>query len=226
MGHRKILYKLLFYDSLVENSCQDHMEMKYYSLIKIAVISALFIFEFSLNIVLAEDSEQGFQIAKSDEVYSVPEDHGKAKQGKFYSERSDSILESGRLYLQVNVASYHPNEDDDENYNEFNPGVGLEYHFDDFYLAGGFFENSIDKTSTYWGVGHERTIGTNWFGLGLLGGIVTGYDSGFSPRIAAIPYMMFKTERVALKTYYVPAVGDVDSDAIGFAMRFDMNGLF
>lgn len=175
-----------------------------------------------------EDSEQDFQIAKSEDVYSVPENHGKAKQGKFYSEdsKNGSILENGRLYLQVNLASYHPSEDSDDDFNEFNPGAGLEYHFDGYYLAGGFFENSIDKFSTYWGVGHERTIGVDWFGLGILGGIVTGYDSGFSPRLAAIPYLMFKTERVALKTYYVPAVGDVDSDAIGFAMRFDMGGWF
>jgi len=41
-----------------------------------------------------------------------------------------------------------------------------------------------------------------------------------------VPYFLLKNERVALKTYYVPAVGDVDSDAIGFALRFDMGGLF
>ena len=55
----------------------------------------------------------------------------------------------------------------------------------------GFFENSIDKFSTYWGVGHERMIGTDWFGLGILGGVVTGYDGGFSPRLAAVPYMYY-----------------------------------
>lgn len=203
--------------------------MKYYSLIKKSIFSVFVVFATSSNILLAENAEQEYQVAKSEEVYSVPEDHGKGKQSKYYSEDgyNDSILENGRLYLQVNMASYHPNEDSDDDFNEFNPGVGLEYHLDGFYLAGGFFENSIDKFSTYWGVGHERTIGADWFGLGILGGIVTGYDSGgFSPRLAAIPYLMFKTERVALKTYYVPEVGDVDSDAIGFAMRFDMGGLF
>ena len=38
----------------------------------------------------------------------MPDDYGKAKQGKFYSEGSESILEDGRLFLQFNVASYHP----------------------------------------------------------------------------------------------------------------------
>ena len=66
----------------------------------------------------------------------------------------------------------------------------------------------------------------DWFGLGILGGVVTGYDGGFSPRLAAVPYVVLKNGRTSLKTYYVPAVGDVDADAIGFALRFDMGGWF
>ncbi len=202
------------------------MEMEYYSLIKNALISAIICIGFASNLVLADDATEEMKIAKSEEVYSVPDDHGKGKQGKFYSENNESILEDGRLFLQVNIASYHPDEDRDDDFNEFNPGVGLEYHMDGYYFAGGFFENSIDKFSTYWGVGHERTIGADWFGLGILGGVVTGYDGGFSPRLAAVPYILLKNGRTSLKTYYVPAVGDVDADAIGFALRFDMGGLF
>ena len=95
---------------------------------------------------------------------------------------------------------------------------------DGYYFSGGFFENSIDKFSTYFGVGTERTIGADWFGLGILGGVVTGYDSGFSPRLAAVPYFLLKNGRASLKTYYLPEVGDVESDAIGFALRFDLGG--
>jgi len=197
--------------------------MKNITLINNSLIAALTLFGISAHSVYAEET---YEIAKSENVYSVPEDHGKSKQGEIYSEETDTVLESGRLFLQVNLASYHPNEDSEDDFNEFNPGVGLEYHMDGYYFAGGFFENSIDKTSTYWGVGHERTIGADWFGLGILGGIVTGYDSGFSPRLAAVPYILLKNERVAVKTYYVPAVGDVDADAIGFALRFDMGGWF
>ena len=200
--------------------------MEYYSLLKNALISAIIIIGFASYLVLADDATEEMKIAKSEEVYSVPDDHGKSKQGKFYSENSESILEDGRLFLQVNVASYHPSEDSDDDFNEFNPGVGLEYHMEGYYFAGGFFENSIDKFSTYWGVGHERSIGADWFGLGILGGVVTGYDGGFSPRLAAVPYFLLKNGRTSLKTYYVPAVGDVDADAIGFALRFDMGGLF
>jgi hypothetical protein len=199
------------------------MEMKYYSLIKSTLLLVLVTIGLVSNLTFADDD---IKVAKSEEVYSVPDDHGKGKQGKFYSENNETILENGRLFLQINAASYHPRADSDDDLNEFNPGLGLEYHLENYYFAGGFFENSIDKTSTYLGVGHERTIGVDWFGLGILGGVVTGYDGGFSPRLAAIPYVLFKKDRTALKAYYVPAVGDVDQDAIGFALRVDMGGLF
>ncbi len=205
------------------------MDMQNIAMIKKILISAFLSLCF-LNASLADDqtsdSSESFEIAKSEEVYSVPDDHEKSQKGKFYSGKNESILEDGRLYVQVNLASYHPSEDSEDDFNEFNPGIGLEYHLDGYYFAGGFFENSIDKFSTYWGVGHERTVGADWFGLGILGGIVTGYDSGFSPRLAAVPYITLSNGRASLKTYYVPAVGDVDEDAIGFALRFDMGGWF
>lgn len=199
--------------------------MNNHSLVKNILISLSIGLGVMANAVLAENPTDSMQVAKSEEVYSVPDDHGKTKKGKFYSENSESILEDGRLFLQLNIASYHPSEDKDDDFNDFNPGAGLEYHMDGYYIAGGFFENSIDKFSTYWGVGHERTIGSDWFGLGILGGIVTGYDGGFSPRIAAVPYILLKNGRTSAKIHYVPAVGDVDSDAVGFSLRFDMGGL-
>jgi len=199
--------------------------MKYPSLIKYSIFTILINLGL-MSSVFANDDTDEIKIAKSEEVYSVPDDHGKSKQGKFYSENNETILEDGRLFLQVNIASYHPSADKDDDFNEFNPGAGLEYHMEGYYFAGGFFENSIDKFSTYAGVGTERTIGADWFGLGILGGIVTGYDSGFSPRLAAVPYILLKNGRTSLKVHYLPAVGDVDADAIGFALRFDMGGLF
>ena len=201
------------------------------ALIKIILISVPLSVGLLLNTSIAEDDltdskNPNIKIAKSEEVYSVPDDHGKSQKGKFYSDDVDSILEDGRLFVQLNIASYHPGADSDDDFNEFNPGIGLEYHMDGYYFAGGFFENSIDKFSTYWGVGHERTIGADWFGLGILGGVVTGYDGGFSPRLAAVPYILLKNGNTSFKTYYVPAVGDVNEDAIGFALRFDMGGWF
>lgn len=188
--------------------------------VKFFVVSSIIVFGVYISTALAED----IRIAKSDDVYEVPEDYEKSGKSKFNTP-SESILEDGRLFLQVNVASYHPGADSDDDFNEFNPGLGLEYHLDHFYLAGGFFENSIDKFSTYWGVGHERTFFVDWFGLGILGGVVTGYDGGFSPRLAAVPSAFVKHGRTTFKAYYVPSVGDVNEDAIGFALRFDLGGV-
>ncbi|MGH1536463.1 MAG: hypothetical protein ACRBDX_00190 [Gammaproteobacteria bacterium] len=198
--------------------------MKYSFLIKSTLLVVALAYGLAINSVLADESSNEIKIAKSEEVYSVPDDHGKNNNDKYYSE-SESILEDGRFFMQINLASYHPSADSDDDFNEFNPGIGLEYHMDGYFFAGGFFENSIDKFSTYAGVGTERAIGADWFGLGIIGGVVTGYDSGFSPRLAAVPYFVLKNGRTSLKTYYLPAVGDVDSDAIGFALRFDMGGM-
>ena len=66
------------------------MEMKIYSLLKISIYLALITFAANTSTVFAENTElsteQEFQIAKSEEVYSVPEDYGKTNQNKYYSE--------------------------------------------------------------------------------------------------------------------------------------------
>ena len=120
--------------------------------------------------------------------------------------------------IQVNLASYHPNNSED--YNEFNPGIGLEYHYEHFFLAAGYFYNSLDKSSFYAGVGKELTWGTHLsFGAGATAGLITGYDSGQEPRFAALPYLFVTKNRLTFKAYYIPEVGRVDDDAIGFAIR-------
>lgn len=177
---------------------------------------------FTGTFVYAEE----IKIAKKDDVYQVPDDHDKKSNDSIYKVNDETVLEDGRLFLQVNVASYHPSASSDEDYNEFNPGLGLEYHFENYYIAGGFFDNSIDKFSTYFGAGAERSFFKEWLGAGVLGGIVTGYDSGFSPRLAAVPYAYVQSGPTTIKAHYVPAVGDVEDDAIGIAVRFDLGGLF
>jgi hypothetical protein len=133
----------------------------------VVMYSIFFSIVLGLSITCAHAED--IQIAKSEDVYVAPEDHGKEKFNDIYAAHSESILEDGRLFLQVNFASYHPDTSSEDDFNEFNPGLGLEYHFDNYFLAGGFFENSIDKFSTYWGVGHERIIGADWLGSASLG---------------------------------------------------------
>ena len=219
------------------NTNREHMEMGYGNgIFRVSALISIFSYLF-INPVFAEEviieeifaaeiSAEKIQIAKSDDTFAVPDSYKKGYKGKVKDDAyTDKILEDGRLFVQVNLASYHPGADSDDDFNEFNPGLGLEYHFENFFIAGGFFENSIDKVSTYWGAGTEHTIGADWFGLGVIGGVVTGYDDGFSPRLAAVPYLFLKNRRTSLKIHYLPAVGEVEEDALGFALRIDLGGL-
>ena len=124
--------------------------------------------------------------------------------------------------IQFNIASYHPNSDED--YNEFNPGIGIEYHYEQFYLTAGYFYNSLDKNSFYAGIGKELTWGNEFrYGIGGAAGIITGYESGQEPVLAALPYIFLTKGKATLKALYIPEVGRVEDDAIGFAIRINLD---
>ena len=127
-----------------------------------------------------------------------------------------------RFALQLNIASYHPSSSRD--YNEFNRGLGVEYHLDHFYLSGGYFWNSLYRHSFYAGVGKEITFGdVDWFGVGALAGAITGYREGQRPRPAVVPYIFLTKDRYTFKIHYIPQIGDVQDDAFGFALRIRLD---
>ena len=143
-----------------------------------------------------------------------------AKEKDQYSSERESIFDGNfeRFALQINLASYHPGNASE--YNQFNRGIGVEYHLDSFFLAGGYFWNSLYRDSFYAGVGKEFTFGgAEWIGVGAVGGIITGYNDGQEPRPALVPYIFLTKDRYTLKIHYLPEIGDVEDDAIGFAIR-------
>ena len=149
-----------------------------------------------------------------DDIY-VADEKSQSSNGQ-ESQFSDWDLENWAI--QFNIASYHPNSDED--YNEFNPGLGIEYHFEQFYLTAGYFYNSLDKNSFYAGIGKEFTWGSDFqYGIGGAAGVITGYESGQEPVLAALPYIFITKGKVTLKAHYIPEVGRVEDDAIGFAIR-------
>ena len=119
--------------------------------------------------------------------------------------------------LQINLASYHPNASED--YNEFNRGVGVEYHKPNYFLAGGYFWNSLYRDTLYAGIGKEWNLIAENFGAGIIGGAITGYRDGQRPYPAAIPYVYLSHGRYTFKIHYIPEFGDVEDDAFGFALR-------
>lgn len=141
-----------------------------------------------------------------------------------YSEDDENVFDWNldRWALQLNIASYHPNSSED--YNEFNRGLGVEYHLDNFFLTGGYFWNSLYRDTFYAGVGKEITFGNvDWVGVGALAGAITGYSDGQRPRPAIVPYVFFTKDRYTFKIHYVPEIEDVDDDAFGFALRIDLD---
>ena len=114
---------------------REHMETQQIATVVMYSIFFSIVLDLSITCAHAED----IQIAKSEDVYVAPEDHGKEKLNDTYAAHIESILEDGRLFLQVNFASYHPDTSSEDDFNEFNPGLGLEYHFDNYFLAGSFF---------------------------------------------------------------------------------------
>jgi len=151
---------------------------------------------------------------------SADDDIYVAKEKDQYSPKKESIFD-GKLEnfaLQINLASYHPGNASE--YNQFNRGIGIEYHYDSFFVAGGYFWNSLYRDSFYLGAGKEFTFGdVDWVGLGAIGGLITGYDDGQEPRPALIPYLFFTKDRFTLKVHYLPEIGEVEDDAFGFALR-------
>lgn len=162
-------------------------------------------------------------IFTSTAVFADEEIYVAEEKDQYSSEREsyfDGKLEN--LALQLNLASYHPGNADE--YNQFNRGIGLEYHLDAFYIAGGYFWNSLYRDSFYAGVGKEFTFGdVDWFGIGAVGGIITGYSDGQEPRPALVPYVFLTKDRYTLKIHYLPELGDVHDDAFGFALRIRLD---
>jgi hypothetical protein len=76
------------------------------------------------------------------------------------------------------IASHHINPD--RKFDEFNPGVGLECSVTKQWAASvGYFRNSLDRPSFYGGVVFTPELTHwGWFRLGLMGGLISGYNYG------------------------------------------------
>jgi hypothetical protein len=65
-------------------------------------------------------------------------------------------------------------------FDEFNPGVGVECALTPQWAATvGYFRNSLDRPSFYGGAAYSPEFAHwSWFRLGLMGGIISGYNFG------------------------------------------------
>jgi hypothetical protein len=81
-------------------------------------------------------------------------------------------------FADVMVGSYHVHPY--RHFDDFNPGAGVECALTPQWEAAfGYFRNSLDRPSFYGGAIYTPEFAHwSWFRLGLMGGIISGYNYG------------------------------------------------
>lgn len=105
--------------------------------------------------------------------------------------------------IVVHVAAYHP--DRSRGYNEMNPGLGLRLPLFNsrWFAAAGFYRNSLDRNTTYVGVGVNVPL-SNHVGLRFTTGMMTGYEVPFLPVV--IPEMVISGKNYGVAIGFVPKI--------------------
>ncbi|MEZ0262822.1 MAG: hypothetical protein ACAH80_17590 [Alphaproteobacteria bacterium] len=133
--------------------------------------------------------------------------------------------EKGQLSAVFSVASHHfgwrqfNDHGQMRTFNEFNPGVGLEYRLNGtFHVEAGAYKNSLYRTSVYASVAAE-TNGSKFLGAGIQAGVLTGYDT--PAPVAAIPYLRFgsRDDKVNVKLNVIPPIPKVTPATVGVQVR-------
>lgn len=126
----------------------------------------------------------------------------------------------GQMFLAIETVSYHIHDSyfPDAKYwdnrrlrkfNAFTPGIGFEIRLNNYFHAGaGVYRNSIYKTSGYGLIGVE-TNGNKPVGVGIEGGIVSGYEKSVTP--TALPYLRLGSRkgRINVKLAVIPEIENV-----------------
>lgn len=127
------------------------------------------------------------------------------------------------LYLTASVTSHHFGErSNGRDFNEFNPGLGLEWVHPSFGSAGpvdfrmswigGAYYNSINRLSVYAGGGPEGCYGLhNQFSAcaGIAAGAVTGYRVTVAPAVLGTLKLEHNPSGVFAKLGVIPEYSDV-----------------
>lgn len=129
--------------------------------------------------------------------------------------------------LELHVTSYHFDEHDDDDFNEFNIGAGYNYEFNSkTYAVIGAFNNSYDKLSVYAGA-KWLPIDIKFFKAGIGGGVVTGYEDDTDANAVQpiiIPEIQFHYKQFFLASRFAPDLGENSSAAITFSIGFTLPG--
>lgn len=125
------------------------------------------------------------------------------------------------LFLTTTLGSYHFERPND--YCETNPGVGLKYFFNDNTSMGvGTYKNSPCNQATYL-MGAYETNKNKFLGVGVAGGIVSGYDDNdFATQpLIAYPYIRVGSAKGPVHAT-VLAIPHPEG-LVGFALQWKLN---
>ena len=119
------------------------------------------------------------------------------------------ILSTGIVHadtwISLGGASYHTCQSC--NYNGANPGLGIQHDINDTVrLIGGGYYNSYRKTSFYGGAAWQP-LQYGPVRAGVVGGVITNYDSLKVPLIA-LPVVSIEGGRVGIDIMGFPSVGN------------------
>ena len=133
------------------------------------------------------------------------------------------------FYLTASIASHHFEERKKKghDYNEFNPGLGLELVRQPFahaagidfrmsYIAG-FYHNSIYRMSAYAGGGPEACYGLqDKFSVcaGVSAGVVTGYEAAVGPALLGLLKIEHNPSGTFAKVDMLPSHHDFEPAAV------------
>ena len=123
------------------------------------------------------------------------------------------------LWINPGMYSYHFQKD--QNLNNNNWGVGLEYRFNSVASATvGNFKNSDNGHSSYVGV-YYQPIAIGPIKLGVVAGGFNGYQStnngGWFP--AVLPAITVEEGRFGANVFFIPTVGDLVHGAISLQLK-------
>ncbi|MBP0592329.1 hypothetical protein J8I87_21865 [Paraburkholderia sp. LEh10] len=139
---------------------------------------------------------------------------------------------SGGVWVDAMLASYHIDPDPGTDFEQFNPGLGVECWLNgQWALTAGGFRNSLRRPSWYGGaVWAPEFVHWGFVRLAAIGGIISGYNYGswglghnhtIGPVVA--PIVMVEYKRVGANFILVPPI---PSDNLPFTIGFQVKVKF
>lgn len=143
-----------------------------------------------------------------------------------YAQESNSWLQiiepqtKSELWVNPGMYSYHFQKD--QNLNNNNWGIGLEYRFNTVASATlGDYRNSNNDRSSYLGI-YYQPIAIGPVKMGVVAGGFNGYQStnngGWFP--AVLPALTIEEGRFGANIFFIPTVGDRVNGAISLQLKF------